>query len=64
VGLFLLLARPFRIGVPVVVAGEGRVVEDVTTLFTAVAKADGSTVLVPNNAIIGGKIYLKPKAKA
>ncbi|RZN56505.1 MAG: mechanosensitive ion channel family protein, partial [Candidatus Methanomethylicota archaeon] len=28
---------------------------------TIVRKADGTTVLIPNNAIIGGKIYLKPK---
>ncbi len=63
-GLFLLIARPFKIGDSVVIAGEDGVVEDVTTLFTTVIKADGSKVLIPNNAIIGGKIYLKPKPKS
>ncbi|MDK6028304.1 mechanosensitive ion channel [Ignisphaera sp. 4213-co] len=60
-GLFLLIARPFRIGDSVVIAGEDGVVEDVATLFTTVIKADGTRVLIPNNTIIGGKIYLKPK---
>jgi small-conductance mechanosensitive channel len=60
-GLFLLIARPFRIGDAVVVAGEDGIVEDVATLFTTVVKADGTKALIPNNAIIGGKIYLKPK---
>jgi small conductance mechanosensitive channel len=35
----------------------------VATLFTAVLKADGTRALILNNAIIGGKIYLKPKKK-
>jgi small-conductance mechanosensitive channel len=60
-GLFLLIARPFKINDAVVVAGEDGVVEDVATLFTTVIKADGTRVLIPNNAIIGSKIYLKPK---
>ncbi|MEM3988504.1 MAG: mechanosensitive ion channel [Sulfolobales archaeon] len=60
-GLFLLIARPFKIGDKVVIAGEDGVVEDVATLFTVVNKADGVKVLIPNSAIIGGKIYLKPK---
>jgi small-conductance mechanosensitive channel len=60
-GLFLLIARPLRIGDSVIVAGEEDVVEDVTTLFTIVVKADGTRVLIPSNAIIGGKIFLKPK---
>jgi len=63
-GLFLLIARPFRIGDAVVVAGEDGIVEDVSTLFTTVAKADGTKALIPNNSIIGGKIYLKPKSKS
>jgi small-conductance mechanosensitive channel len=60
-GLFLLIARPFKIGDAVVIAGEDGVVDDVATLFTRVVKADGVVALIPNNAIIGGKIYLKPK---
>jgi len=60
-GLFLLIARPFKIGDSVIVAGEEGVVEDVTTLFTVIAKADGTKVLIPSNTIIGGKIILKPR---
>lgn len=60
-GLFLLIARPFKIGDKVVIAGEDGVVEDVATLFTTVVKADGTKALIPNSSIIGGKIYLKPR---
>lgn len=60
-GLFILIARPFRIGDKVVIAGEDGVVEDVSTLFTRVVKADGVKVLIPNSSILGGKIYLKVK---
>jgi len=60
-GLFILLARPFRIKDRVNVAGEEGIVEEVSTLFTYINKSDGTTVLVPNNSIIGNKIYLLPK---
>lgn len=60
-GLFLLIARPFKIGDSVIIAGEEGLVEDVTTLFTVLIKTDETKVLIPNNAIIGGKIILKPK---
>ncbi|ADM27038.1 conserved hypothetical protein [Ignisphaera aggregans DSM 17230] len=60
-GLFLLIVRPFRIGDSVIIAGEDGIVEDVATLFTLVRKADGTRVFIPNNTIIGSKIYLKPK---
>jgi len=63
-GLFLLIARPFKVGDTVVVAGEDGIVEDVATLFTTVVKADGTKALIPNGSIIGGKIYLKPKSKS
>ncbi len=62
-GLFLLIIRPFKIGDSVNLVGEDGVVEDVATLFTTVIKSDGTKVLIPNNAIIGNKIYLKPKAQ-
>ncbi len=62
-GLFLLITRPFKIGDGVVLAGEDGIVDDISTLFTAVVKADNVRVLIPNNSIIGGKIYLKPKSK-
>ncbi|MEM4644214.1 MAG: mechanosensitive ion channel family protein [Candidatus Methanomethylicaceae archaeon] len=60
-GLFLLIARPFKIGDTCVLTGEDGIVEDVSTLFTTVVKADGTKVLIPNNSIMGGKITLKPK---
>lgn len=60
-GLFLLLARPFKISDAVNIAGEDGVVEDVSTLFTTVLKSDGVRVLVPNHALVGNKIYLKSK---
>lgn len=61
-GLFILLARPFKIDDVVVLAGEEGTVSDVAVLFTMLTKPDGTKVLVPNNAIIGGKIFVKPKA--
>ncbi|QGR19724.1 mechanosensitive ion channel domain-containing protein [Stygiolobus azoricus] len=62
-GLFILLARPFRIKDHVNVVGEEGIVEEVTTLFTYLNKPDGTVVLIPNNSIIGNKIYLLPKQK-
>lgn len=56
-----MTARPFRIGDGAVIVGEDDVMNDVATFFTRVVKADGVKVLITNNAIIGGKIYLKPK---
>ncbi len=60
-GLFLLLVRPVRIGDHVILGGEEGIVEDVSTLFTVIMKQDGVKVLIPNNTILGGKIYVKPK---
>lgn len=60
-GLFVLVARPFKIGDRVSVAGEEGVVRDVATLFTKICKDDGTTALIPNNTVIGGKILIKPK---
>jgi small-conductance mechanosensitive channel len=60
-GLFLLLARPFRIHDHVNLLGEEGVVNDVAILFTEVIKGDGTRVLIPNNSIIGNKIYILPK---
>jgi len=61
-GLFLLISRPYKIGDAVVLAGEEGIVNDVATLFTIVVKSDGTKVLIPNNSIVGSKIYLKPKS--
>jgi small-conductance mechanosensitive channel len=60
-GLFLLLARPFRVHDHVNLLGEDGIVNDVAILFTEVIKGDGSKVLIPNNSIIGNKIYILPK---
>jgi Small-conductance mechanosensitive channel len=61
-GMFILLARPFRIKDHVNIVSEEGIVEEVSTLFTYLTKPDGTTVLVPNNSIIGNKIYLLPKS--
>ncbi len=60
-GMFLLLSRPFKINDPVTLSGETGVVQDIDTLFTKVLKDDGTVVLIPNNSIIGNKIYLLKK---
>jgi small-conductance mechanosensitive channel len=57
-GLFVLLARPIRIGDYVNAAGETGVVEDIASLFTIIRKDDGSLALIPNNSLIGSKIYI------
>ena len=60
-GFFLLITRPYKIGDLVVLGGEEGVVDEVSTLFTIVIKSDGTKVLIPNNSIVGSKIYLKQK---
>ena len=60
-GLFLLLAKPFRINDSVNLLGDAGVVNDTALLFTEIVKDDGTKVLVPNNSILGNKIYLLPK---
>ena len=62
-GLFLLIARPLKIGDHAIVGGEEGVVEDISSLFTVLTKPDGVKILIPNNTIIGGKIYIKPVSK-
>lgn len=62
-GLFVLLTRPIRIGDKITVAGETGVVEDISMMFTRVRKDDGTIALIPNNSIVGGKVYLHPKSK-
>ncbi|MGC9009669.1 MAG: mechanosensitive ion channel domain-containing protein [Sulfolobales archaeon] len=61
-GLFLLIARPFKIGDYVIVAGEQGTVEDVSALFTHVRKDDGTLALVPSGSIVGSKIFILKKA--
>jgi small conductance mechanosensitive channel len=57
-GLFILLARPIRIGDYATLAGETGAIEDISSMFTIVRKDDGVLVLVPNNMLIGSKIYV------
>jgi len=61
-GLFVLIVRPIKIGDKVTVAGETGVVEDITTMFTYIRRDDGSLALVPNNSLIGSKIYILGRA--
>jgi len=63
-GMFILLARPFKIGDVVDVAGESEVVvKDVSTMFTIVERKDGVEVLVPSSMIIGQKIVIRKRAQ-
>ncbi|MFN3268551.1 MAG: mechanosensitive ion channel domain-containing protein [Zestosphaera sp.] len=59
-GMFLLLARPFKIGDVIDAAGESEVeVIDIGTLFTTAKRKDGNTVLIPSTALIGQKIVIR-----
>jgi small-conductance mechanosensitive channel len=60
-GVFLLTTRPFKVDDLVSVSGEDGVVADMSTLFTKIQKDDGTVVLIPNNSILGNKVYLRPK---
>ncbi len=62
-GMFILLARPFKIGDVVDVAGESEVtVEDIGSMFTVVKRKDGLTVLIPSSMIVGQKIVIRSRA--
>lgn len=61
-GLFVLIARPIKIGDRVTAAGEQGTVQDITTLFTMIEKDDGTMALIPNNMLIGSKIYIHKRA--
>ncbi|MDI9642629.1 MAG: mechanosensitive ion channel family protein [Archaeoglobaceae archaeon] len=60
-GMFLLLARPFKIGDNVDLAGEtDLIVKEIGALFTkAERKSDSNTVLIPSTMIIGQKIVIR-----
>ena len=60
-GLFLLIIRPVKVGDNVTIAGETGIVEEITTLYTYIKKEDNDIVLIPNNMLIGQKIYLLKK---
>ncbi len=60
-GLFILLARPYRIGDTIDLEKEKEKnveVVNITTLFTVLRRDNGDYVLVPNNNIIGQKIVI------
>jgi len=64
-GMFLLLARPFKIGDLVDMAGESEVrVKDISTMYTLVERKDKVEVLIPSSMIIGGKIVIRERAKS
>jgi small-conductance mechanosensitive channel len=63
-GLFILLARPFKIGDNVDIAGESDVIiKDIGTMFTVVERKDSNTVLIPSTMIIGQKIGIRRKSQ-
>lgn len=62
-GMFLLLARPFKIGDILDAAGESEVkVIDIGALFTIAERKDGNKVLIPSTALIGQKIVIRKEA--
>jgi len=64
-GMFLLLARPFKIGDVIDAAGEGEVVvTDIGILFTVVKRKDGNVVLIPSTALVGQKIVIRKQTQA
>ncbi|MEM4535118.1 MAG: mechanosensitive ion channel, partial [Desulfurococcaceae archaeon] len=63
-GMFILLARPFKINDIIDVAGESEIrVKDITTLFTIAVRKDGLEVLIPSSMIIGQKIIVRERSK-
>jgi len=62
-GMFILLARPFKINDVVDIAGESEVtVKEISTLFTVVQRKEGVEVLIPSSMIIGGKIVIRHRS--
>ncbi|MCS7108141.1 MAG: mechanosensitive ion channel family protein [Sulfolobales archaeon] len=62
-GMFLLLARPFKIGDVIDAAGESEVrVLDIGTLFTIAERKDGNKVLIPSTALVGQKIVIRKES--
>ncbi|ABL87660.1 conserved hypothetical protein [Pyrobaculum islandicum DSM 4184] len=58
-GIFLLLARPFKIGDKIVGAGQEGIVEDIGAMYTVVKDAEGNKILIPNNKLIGDILKIK-----
>ncbi|MEM4863248.1 MAG: mechanosensitive ion channel family protein [Candidatus Nezhaarchaeales archaeon] len=63
-GMFILLAKPFKINDVIDVAGESEIkVKDITTLFTIAVRKDNLEVLIPSSMIIGQKIIIRERSK-
>ncbi len=60
-GLFILVARPFKINDYVTVLGDTGIVKDIGILFTEIIKDDNSKVVIPSNLIINNKVYILTK---
>ncbi len=60
-GLFILMARPFKIKDYVTVLGDTGTVEDIGILFTKIIKDDSTQVIIPSNLILGNKVYIVPR---
>ena len=56
-GFIVLVSRPISIGEKVTIANETGIVKEITTMFTVIEKEDGSIALIPNNMLMGSKIY-------
>jgi len=62
-GMFILLARPFKINDVVDIAGDSEVtVRDITSLFTVAQRKDGVEVLIPSSMIINSKIVIRQRS--
>ncbi|MEM1579293.1 MAG: mechanosensitive ion channel family protein [Archaeoglobaceae archaeon] len=62
-GMFLLLARPFKIGDLVDIAGETELeVKEIGALFTKTERKDSNIVLIPSTMIIGQKIVIRKRS--
>lgn len=51
-GTFLLLARPFKIGDRISVAGQEGIVRDISAMYTVIEDKEGNRILIPNNQLI------------
>ena len=60
-GMYLVLARPFRIGDRVVVFDKAGIVSNIELLYCKIFMDQGDIMLVPNSALVTTSIILKKK---
>ncbi|MGC8584921.1 MAG: mechanosensitive ion channel domain-containing protein [Thermoplasmata archaeon] len=60
-GLFIMFSRALKHGELVTLTGDTGIVTDIGILFTEIVKDDNTKVLIPNNSLLGNKIYKIPK---